>query len=118
MAKLAIGKLLMVYGLGVGLMTLGSYASTRASCRGAYDAERAELNRVQRELQNRQSKHKREELKKKKEKEIEKERQKQLPINKIMEGVLVKVHKIQAEKELEECENELLDIIERYHPEA
>ena len=118
MAKLAVGKLLMVYGLGIGVMTLGSYAASWASSKGAYDARRAELNRVQRELQNRQSKHEREELKKKKEQEIEKERQKQLPINIIMEGVLVKVHKIQAEKELEECENELLDIIERYNPEA
>ena len=49
---------------------------------------------------------------------MEIKRQKQLPINIIMEGVVTKVHKIRAEKELEECENELLDIIERYHPEA
>lgn len=118
MAKLAIGKLLIVYGLGIGVMTVGSYAASWASCKGAYDAQRAELNRAQHELQNRQSKHKHEELKKKKEQENEKERQKQLPINIIMKGVRVKVHKIQAEKELEECENELLDIIERYHPEA
>lgn len=116
MAKASIGKTLVTLGLMVGYIGAAMYVGTRAISKGAYDARRAELNRAQRELEARKKKIEHERIKK--EKEIEKERQKQLPINIIMEGVKVKVHKIRAEKELEECENELLDIIERYHPEA
>lgn len=118
MAKASIGKTLVTLGLMVGYMGATMYVGTRAITKATYDAERAELNRTQRELEARKKKIEHERIKKEKVKTMEIKRQKQLPINIIMEGVVTKVHKIRAEKELEECENELLDIIEKYHPEA
>ena len=114
MAKLDFGKMLLGYAMFIGFGTIASYAAERAGHRGAYDAAHAELRRL-----NNEDKWKKKRLEyeqKRKREEIEK--QDKIPINVIVKQVKVKVRMIRAEKELEECENELLDIIERYHPEA
>ena len=118
MAKVSLCKQLVSCVITLGFIGAGTYIATRATTKAMYDAEDARFERNRRKILAMCEKDKKRIEREKRERKLEIEKQKKIPINVIMEQVKIEGHQIRAEKELEECENELLDIIERHHPEA